>query len=73
MKLASFFALIFQWSSGPEDSGAIKIGHIIGPNSIIVEQFVLILAKYFLNSIIERRKSTRIYESTWEIFRKNTE
>jgi hypothetical protein len=55
-------------------SGAIRVGHIIGPNSMIVEQLVLILAKCFLNSIpqpLERRKSTRIFESTWISVQRN--
>jgi len=50
------------------------VGHIIGPNSMMLEQLVLILAKCFLNSMpqpLERRKSTRIFESTWISVQRN--
>ncbi len=49
-------------------SEAINVGHMIGPFSMTLAQLVLILAKCFLNSMPqprERRKSTRIRESTW--------
>lgn len=43
--------------------GGIKVGHKMGPFSMMVPQFFLILAKWRLNSMpqpLERRKSTRI-------------
>ena len=47
---------------------AIKLGKMVGPFSIMLEQLVFNLAKWRLNSMpqpLERRKSTRIWRSTW--------
>ena len=49
-------------------SDEMRVGHRMGPFSMILPQLFLILAKCFLNSMpqpLERRKSSRIRLSTW--------